>query len=180
MAKEKGIWSEQIRAHIRKVEVPRWVMSVLTSTNHISQKNTAQLFYPSLVLEWKGLSRSGMDIYATLGASLTTKQYLSMKSTLADREKAISSQILTTMNPVIWVDNFSKVYSNPFYRLDVGVYRDANYTAMAMMYHSAKVVDMQFRYLRNGDVIPGCSVLMLDKYFLELVTNLFGDFDQYA
>lgn len=172
-------WSARLRAHIRAVEVPRWVMHIISSTNHISQKNTVQLFYPSLVLEWKGLSRTGMDIYATLGASLKTKQYLDMKAVLAKTEKATSLQILATNNPVIWVDNFSKIYSNPFYRLDVGVYREANYTAMAMMYDS-RVVDMQFRYIANRTLIFGCSTMMLQDCFLERVTDLFDDINNYS
>jgi hypothetical protein len=104
-----GKWSEALRLVIRAVEVPRWVMSVICTANCVSQKNTRQLFYPSLVLEWKGLSRTGMDIYAHLGAALQAKQYLKMKKELARTEKEVSRKIFDTKNPVVWADNYSKV-----------------------------------------------------------------------
>ncbi len=100
------IWSEDLRKEIRKEEVPRWIFYILASLNGISQKNTSQLFYPTLALDFKGLSRTGMNIQAAMGAALQAKQYDRMKSKLVVQEKAVSLQLMQEKATVIWVDNF--------------------------------------------------------------------------
>lgn len=179
MEEENGEWSKELRKELLRKEVPRWVMHTIVTINTISQKNTKQLFYPSLVLEWKGLSRTGMDIISHMGHSLQAKQYLLMKHELAMQEKTKSLDILLTMNPVVWVDNFAKNHGVVFYRTSVGTYYDANYTAMALMYSSEHVQDMSIKRLSSGGVIPCCSPLMLNQQARARCAASFNQFDKY-
>lgn len=50
--KEEGLWPAHLRQSILEHDGIRWLMSIICSTNNISQKNTLQLFFPTLVLEW--------------------------------------------------------------------------------------------------------------------------------
>lgn len=178
IAQEVEEWSPALKKELMKVEVPRWVMSVVATTNNISQKNTTQLFYPSLVSEWKGLSRTGMDMNAHMGTALHAKQYLSMKRTLSQQEKARSISILETSNPVIWVDNFSKTYSTTFYRVVAGTYREANYTSMALMYDPNSTPDMNIIF-HKGTTIPSCSTVMLKENHRVRCVQSFCQYNNY-
>lgn len=60
-AQKQQQWNSALKHDLMEWDVPRWIMSLYCSMNNISQKNTHQLFYISLVVEWKGLSRTGMD-----------------------------------------------------------------------------------------------------------------------
>jgi hypothetical protein len=83
---ENMIWSPQLCKQLLKVEVPRWAYSVLCNLNSISQKNTEQLFYVSLLCEWKGMSWTGLDILGKMGGALLSKQHHTMKHSLAITE----------------------------------------------------------------------------------------------
>ncbi len=173
-------WSEELRRLIRKEEVPRWIFHILSSLNGISQKNTAQLFYPTLALDFKGLSRTGMNIQAATGAALQAKQYDRMKAEVVQQEKRVSLQILHEKSAVIWVDNFSKIYRNIQYRSQYGAYRDANYTAMAFLYNTEHVVDMSYMYLPNGGLVPGSSTVMLSAPFLNRCKQSYEKYNNYT
>jgi hypothetical protein len=89
--------------------------------NNISQKSTFQLFYPTLAAEWKGLSRVGLDIFAHLGVTLTSRQYTLMKRELARTEKEKTIQMTRDRNGVLWCDNFSHIYENAYYHISTGI-----------------------------------------------------------
>ncbi len=67
-AQQEPIWSVGLRMKIMRWEVPRWVMSIVTSTNNMSQKRTNLLFYSSLVLEWQGIGKNhqGISLICTI------------------------------------------------------------------------------------------------------------------
>ncbi len=176
-------WSQQLRDKIREKEVPRWIFSIVTSMKGISQKNTSQLFYTTLVLEWKGLSRTGLDLYATMGGALQAKQYTEMKKELTQQEKQKTMDLYLSRFFVIWVDNFSKIYCNPFLRIANGIHKDCNYTVMSFFSaknNQNKEQNMEFTYTRAGVLISGSSWMMLTENFLNNCTQSFQRFDNYA
>ncbi len=60
-------------------EFAHWMYFTIAATNRISQKNTLQLFYITLLLEWKGLSHSELDVFSYVGGVMMVKQYHKMK-----------------------------------------------------------------------------------------------------
>ncbi len=121
-----------------------------------------------------------MNIQAEMGAALQAKQYDRMKSKVVEQEKQVSLQIMQEKATVIWVDNFSKIYRNVQYRSQYGAYRDANYTAMALLYNVEQDVDMTYIYLPNERLIPGSSTAMLNESFLKRCKRSYEKYDGYT
>ena len=80
---------------------------------------------------------------------------------------------VTRLHPVIWVDNFSKIYSNPFFSISAGPYCDANYTTVAFMFHPEQIPDMNLHFLAL------VSSFMLQERFRVRCATQFKQFDDY-
>lgn len=150
----------------------------LSNLNNISQKNTHQLIYTTLIMEWKGLSLSGLDIIAKLGASISGHQYNLMKKEMAKKEHNITHNVLKKKQPIIWVDNFCKTFGNSFYNLTHGAYTAANYTAVAMLY-AEHPTDMQYIFDVDGNAIPSTSLTMLQPPACAQLLESFRQYDHY-
>lgn len=75
-----------------------------------SQKNTSQLFYLSLIQEWRGCSRGGMDISGKTGTTLASKTFQRHKDLLLAKHDAKIAAIRQGTCCILWVDNFNKFY----------------------------------------------------------------------
>ncbi len=131
------------------------------------------------MLEWKELSRTGIDIHANLGTALRAKQYLVIKKSLALSEKRKSLDVLYDVNPVVWLDNYSKFFAFTYYQVAIGPFYEANYTAMAFMYDPTHTPDMRLLYLRSGAVVPSSHSIMLKDTFRTRCTRTFSQYDDY-
>ena len=178
--RNNGIWRTATQEEMVKLELPRWAQQVISNVNSLSQKNNQQLMYISLVCEWKGLSLLGLDIMARLGVGLSGKQLNICKHDLATAERKVTDKVIKEMQPVIWMDNYSKIFGNPNYNLTTGVYADANYSVIAAMYGDL-VTDMSFTYSNAGtQLIPAAHSSMFSKQAINRIVQTFMCFDNYA
>ena len=115
--REKKCWSTSLKNQLLQWEAPCWAMSFLSSINNISQKSIKQMFYSTLLADWKGLTNSGLDIFSHAGFSLRSKQLLQMKA--SDCKKTSYNAIIAERNLVVWFNNYNKIFENPFHSLPV-------------------------------------------------------------
>ena len=93
---------------------PQFVSWLLQSMYNISQKNTRQLFYPSLLAEWRGLSRSGNDLFGKMKMLLPAKTYKRYRDgALLDQKRKVGA-IIRTKVFCFWVDNFNKQFRKTY------------------------------------------------------------------
>lgn len=95
---------------------------------------------------------------------------------MALEERIISYRILDTMSPVVWFDNWNKIFKNPFYNIRTGTYTSAAYTAIALMYDAAPI-DMQ---LTTYNFVLSCSRRILDNERVLAISRTFQQFNNYA
>ena len=176
-----GQWSAEARQYILRMDYPRWAFGELVKMYSLSQKNTPQLFFYTLILEWKGLTKSGMDLGHGFNICLHPKNYRQQKIQLVMEEKDESARVILRHQPLLWFDNYSKIFNNPFYNMVAGAYRDACYTAFAMLYAPrAAMVSMAIRVDGNARVVVSNRTTILDLEAIAVVARSFEVFDDYA
>ena len=102
---------------------------LLRSFYNISQKNSSQLFYVSLLAEWRGISRKGLDILGKMNMLLPSRTYKRYRDGALLNQKRKVKKILQKGTFVFWVDNFSKHFRKSYLLNAANVpYRNVDYT----------------------------------------------------
>lgn len=102
---------------------------LLRALYNISQKNSSQLFYVSLLAEWRGISRNGLDILGKMKMLLPSKTYKRYRDGALLNQKINVQSILQESTFVFWVDNFSKHFRKSYLVNGTNVpYRSVDYT----------------------------------------------------
>lgn len=120
-----------------------------------------------------------MDICSHLDVSLRAKQYTVMKNKLAEKEKKVSKKHIQQHNPVIWIDNFNRNFGNPFYRIATGSFKEANFTAVALLDSPGPPPLLPFTTINNFN-IPVMSESILSRESLIVCAALFSQFNNYT
>lgn len=106
-----------------------WLMQCLKGR---SQKNTSQLFYISLLNEWRGLSVKGMDPAGKMGTMLASRTYRRHKN-LALRVQARQVEgIIRQTSCIFWFDNFNKFFRRFVLAIPIGPYQQVSWTPLAI------------------------------------------------
>ena len=88
---------------------------ILTDLHQVSQKNTSQLVYLSLVDEWCGLSWCGRKIHAALSNEVTHSTQQRIKNRFhADAFASALKHVLLASRKFIWIDNFTKTFQTDY------------------------------------------------------------------
>lgn len=178
MVHNNGKWTVETRRRLEKKELPRWAHQLINTINMISQKNSQQSFYHTLLADWKGLSGSGVILFSRMGAMLHDKRYQWRKRDQAETERALSQDVLKNLQPVIWVDNFTKMHGNPFYTLASGTYTESDFTAIALL-HDERAVDMDYIYDYTGKPFPSVSRTMFKANMLQCIVDRFSKYNNF-
>jgi hypothetical protein len=80
-------WNENVNHLVVKECGSVWMFWMLKGTHDVSQKNSHQVLYLSLVLQYKGLSNSGLDILARGGVVLGNKTFKKKMKTISEQEQ---------------------------------------------------------------------------------------------
>lgn len=120
---------EEIYAIVRG-KFQQWLLLHLY---HLSQKNTRQLFYLTLVAEWKGLASGGLNIFGKGRSMLPAKTYRRHKKLqLAEQTEKII-HVLRSRPYVLWIDNYNKdAYARHVPQVGQSGYSIGNWTALAL------------------------------------------------
>lgn len=107
-----------------------WVLQTLKSR---SQKNTSQLFYLTLVEEWRGKSHRGLDISGKMGTTLNSKTYGRHKRRKLREQEQENAAINNGSTCIWWVDNFNKWFLKSYLNVGVGIRTSTAWTAFAFV-----------------------------------------------
>lgn len=158
----------------------QWYIWILKATHDISQKNTEQAFQLSLALQWKGLSTTGLELLGQGRVSCTKRTHKNKLTQLVEQQAIASKQHLQQPH-IIWVDNFAKFIANPFYRLNIGAFREANYTALGISHpDNMDHLDTDVVYDINGKIIPANTVAIFDANSLRDITTALSYYNNYS
>lgn len=115
--KSKTTISEALQQHCWKTHRERWYSWLLKGLKDISNKNTKQLFWITLVTVNRGLSNSGQELLGKFNWLLLPAVYQQhFKEQLALQVNK-SFQLLKTQPCVWWIDNYNRSFGQPFYKL---------------------------------------------------------------
>ena len=93
--------------------IQRFVQYFLLVLNQVSNKNTQQGFYVSLLADWKGLIKSGMHLlHKASGVGLDSQTYALKKKKIADEVYKMTVDTCQTVVTVGWFDNFNISWRN--------------------------------------------------------------------
>ena len=135
---------------------PQFVSWLLQSMYNISQKNTRQLFYPSLLAEWRGLSRSGNDLFGKMKMLLPAKTYKRYRDGALLNQRRKVKAIIRTKIFCFWVDNFNKQFRKTyiFGKRASLPYHKVDYTPFAISEVSNNE-NLNLRHnVRHGLIVP--------------------------
>ena len=155
---------------------------LLQSMYNISQKNTRQLFYPSLLAEWRGLSRNGLNLFGKMKILLPAKTYKRYRDgALLNQERKVKA-ILKKKVFCFWVDNFNKQFRKTyiFGKEFSKPYQKIDYTAFAISEIPNPLNSKLNHILVNGSVLcafPACST---HPEFTKKMVEAVSSFDDYS
>ncbi len=152
---------------------------VLQQLYNISQTNIKQLFYITLLAEWRGLSQSGQDMLGKLNMLLPAKSYGRYKKTELARQKHSLGTLLQTTNYVFWVDNFANQFrkSNLFNKANAP-YVKLDYTPFAISVFPPSVDNLAHKFL-NGVLVPAFPPRLFHNEFKQCLLHMVHQFDEY-
>ena len=105
---------------------------LLHHLRHHSQKNQTQIFALSFFCSWRGLSMRGLDVVGALGITMKRKTFERYrKSAITDLRDRVIRHIHDDVH-VAWVDNFSKTYKAPFWRIAAQPFRECLWAGYAI------------------------------------------------
>lgn len=105
-----------------------WLGWIVKGLKDISNKNTKQLFWLTLVLDNKGLSHSGQALASKLNFCLHPKSFQRLMTEQTGLSHSANMQRLHSTPHVWWVDNYNKAYGQRFYKLNNGPQVVLNWT----------------------------------------------------
>ena len=71
----KGERTDQERANIIKNQGPKWFLYVITTLANRCKTCTRQLYYLTMVLQFRGLSGAASNLTSHLGLTMQTRSY---------------------------------------------------------------------------------------------------------
>lgn len=90
-----------------------FVQYFLLVLNQVSNKNTQQPFFVSLLADWKGLSYSGLQLLNKVsGVGLQAQTYTYKKKIMAEKVKKLTEETCKSRANVCWFDNFNVSWRN--------------------------------------------------------------------
>lgn len=152
---------------------------ILQQLYNISQSNIRQLFYLTLLAEWRGLSQSGQDVLGKLNMLLPSKSYVRYKKTELARQKHKVQSLLDTSDYVFWVDNFAKQFrkSNLFNKANAP-YVKLDYTPFAISVFPPSVGNLAHKFV-NGVLLPSFPPRLFYNEFKLCLVQMLHTFDTY-
>ena len=152
---------------------PQFLSWLLQSMYNISQKNTRQLFYPSLLAEWRGLSRSGNDLFGKMKMLLPAKTYKRYRDgALLDQRRKVGA-IIRTKVFCFWVDNFNKQFRKTyiFGKRSSVPYQQVDYTPFAISeIPNSQNLKLKHRIV-NGSIVPAFPLKPTNPIFTRLMID---------
>jgi hypothetical protein len=139
----------------------RWYGWLLKGLKDISNFNTKQLFWLTLVLSNKGLSESGQLVLAKLNFCLQpcTYQELLQEQQVLQQQESIA--IIKATPHVWWVDNYNKSFGQPFYSISSGTSKLLNWTGWAASLN--QTIDINQLLLQRDE--SGTLLPLVPKHF---------------
>lgn len=110
----------------------RWYGWLLKGLKDITNHNTSQLFWVTLVAKAKGLSNTGQDALAKLGFCLQSKVFGRSESQQLLLQTNLVKRAFLPQSHVWWIDNYNRAYGQTFYKLSSGPMKVLNWTGWAI------------------------------------------------
>ena len=152
---------------------------VLQQLYNISQTNIKQLFYLTLLAEWRGLSQSGQDMLGKLNMLLPSKSYVRYKKLELARQKHNLQSLLQTSNYVFWVDNFANQFrKSNLYNKANAPYVKLDYTPFAISVFPPSVHNLAHMFV-NGILVPSFPPRLFYNQFKQCLLQMLHTFDDY-
>ena len=101
---------------------------------------TRQLFYLSLLLRHKGLSRTGLDLVHDMNMTLSSRTFDTERKLYLIRTEATIKKV-TEQPHTIWFDNFSKSYANAMPTLEAGARTGCLWTGQGLHNYVGPAID---------------------------------------
>ena len=161
-----------------KGEFYGWLLVTLKSR---SQKNTSQLFFLSLIDEWRGISARGMDVNGKMGLTLTGRTYRRHKAKALIREKARVMETIQTCSCIFWVDNFNIFFKKSYLALGVGPYVNVDWTPVGIsVLPNTSSLQLLHAFLPGTrDVLPCFPEHILNAQCVREILNYASRFDNF-
>lgn len=155
-----------------------WMLHCMKSR---SQKNTSQLFYLSLIQEWRGCSRGGMDISGKTGTTLASKTFKRHKDLLLEKHEANITAIRHHVCCILWVDNFNKFYVKSKLQIRTeGPNINVDWTAIGLSkLDFAHPLDLQHFVTNSGNVLNSFPEPLFQYSIYNPLWKYFKKFDNF-
>ena len=156
-----------------------WVLSAMKNR---SQKNTNQLWYESLLQEWRGLSGRGMQVKGKQSQQLTSRTYRRHKDKALEQQARELRVTLATGCCYFWIDNFSNYLKKSLGGvMPAGPYMTFNWTPLAI----SKLPGTQLQQLAHvhqgdGSILAAHPKRVLSKIVIKGIMTYVQEFDNYS
>ena len=151
ISQRSALWQK-----ILSIEGPPFYVHVVETVKRLSNKNTRQLFFFTLMLDFRGLSRQSLIQFGQTDMCLKRQTFLN----LLEKHHAVIRQqnerMIIDCPGVFWYDNFSKYYGRAYVARDVDSVIQANFTAAAfsrLPENSKNVLEENFETPPTGEYI---------------------------
>ena len=124
-----------------------WVLSAMKSR---SQKNTNQLWFESLLQEWRGTSCKGMEVKGKQGQTLTSRTYRRHKGKALLEQELQIARLTSNSCCYWWIDNFNKFPRKSVAAIPIGPYVTINWTPCGIS-HLPGTQQQQLAHVFNTD-----------------------------
>jgi len=119
------LWLEVLRSH-----GPNFFVYAIKAVKDKSNKTTRQLFFLTLMLDWRGLSKHSLSVFGKSNLSLKKNTYLRLLQKFVSDVRRQNEVKVAERPGVWWIDNFSKFYGSAFLGANKDPLIEANFTAV--------------------------------------------------
>lgn len=160
-----------------KAQFLGWLLQTLKTR---SQKNTSQMFFQTLVEEWRGKSHRGMDISGKMGQGLCSKTYRRHKRKALQRQQQRNDTTRQQNACVWWVDNFNKFFIKSYLGNGDGPKMQTAWTALALVkLNGIPTRALRHRYDNLGAIHPAYPVQLFKPAYVNPLKTYYMSYNNY-
>lgn len=177
--RKNGQISQQLQQETVQSHGAKFYMFVLKAIRDLKPSFTKQLYYISVLLHWKGLSNTGLELMAATNILLSEYQFRRLKSDHFSKQITAVKNILKNEPNVIWIDNYTKYFSKTFISLKRDTSSLISTTAVAlttMPKHLISLLDIPLKNITNSREMLGHDVF---RYVMGKLRCMWNDWPSY-
>ena len=122
------------KRHIVQTHRTKFYFWVMAACHSVSRKCcTQQIFYISLVADFRGLSVTGRDLLAQANQMMPAESYRRYKQTARQARERVLQQLFIDNNVVWWWDNYAHMIARVLISKEKGTWTPACFTGLAFL-----------------------------------------------